>query len=142
MNNADFFAKISLFISAIAIIVCFVLLTQLLNWHFVFILFGILLALPNFIVLAKTAYYRIGLTSNMVALCIVVLLASVLLWQALLNDTRIDLSANLLVLILALVIALAQQLLWLNYRPDLSKTSLQKQLENALFAPLLSILYV
>lgn len=135
MNNADFFAKISLFISAIAIIVCFVLLTQLLNWHFVFILFGILLALPNFIVLAKTAYYRIGLTSNMVALCIVVLLASVLLWQALLNDTRIDLSANLLVLILALVIALAQQLLWLNYRPDLSKTSLQKQLENALFAP-------
>lgn len=135
MKKISYLTKISLIISAVMTIACFALLIQLLNWHIAFLLLGVILAMPSVMALFKASYYRSSFSSNLFALCLVVFLASALLWQALLSDGRVDLSANLLILMLALIIASVQQLLWLNNKPVPDKISLQKQIEQALSPP-------
>ena len=135
MTNQTFFTKITLIICAITIPVCFFLLTQILSWSYYWILLGFIFSIPNILSLLRVHYYRINFLSNLLALFLIVCVASVLLWQALLNGQRVDLSINLLILILALVIAATQQLLWLNYNSTTDKTSLHKIIEQALPTP-------
>ncbi len=134
MKNQTFFTKIVLIICAITIPICFALLTQVLSWSYNWILLGLILSLPNILSLWRANYYSISLLTNLLALILIVFIASALLWQALLNGQRVDLSINLLILILALIIAASHQLLLLNQNTIID-TSLHKLIEQVLPIP-------
>lgn len=114
-------AKLALLFSGIAIFACFVLLISVFSYAIVLLPLGIIFAIPNFLAINKYRLYRFALTTNLVALMTLVILASAHLWQNILNHTNIDLISALLMLVLILVLALIWQLLSINFTQDSQK---------------------
>ena len=127
----NFLAKMALLFSGVAIFVCFSLLTNILPYSTTLIILGVVFALPSFVAINQYRLYHFALTINLVALMLLIILASSYLWQSILGHTEIDLITTLLMLILILVLALIWQLLSINFPQNIEQMNFNELINNA-----------
>ena len=115
MNTFNFPKKYSVIIvsviTAVMPIISSILLISVYKTSNLYILIGVLLSIPNILAVKYQQFFKLTQNVNLVILLFIVLLCSENLWYSILNQHRVDLSLQLLILLLSLAFAAVLQLL-------------------------------